>query len=325
MSEVVVVALYHFVALDKPERLRQPLLGLMHEHGVRGTILLANEGINGTVAGSREAIDALLAWLIDDPRFAGLEYKESVTDEMPFYRSKVKLKKEIVTMGVTDIDPAQNIGTYVEPRDWNALIEDPDITLIDTRNDYEVQIGSFDNAINPKTSNFREFPGFVEASLDPKKNKKVAMFCTGGIRCEKSTAYLKQRGFAEVYQLHGGILKYLEEVPEEESHWHGECFVFDERVTVEHKLNKGHYDQCHACRMPITEQDKKSEHYIPGISCPFCFDKTSAAQRQRFAERQKQVQLARHRAESHIGSDIAETIRQRKAAKLERKNRQRGR
>ena len=226
-------------------------------------------------------------------------------------------------MGVADIDPPQNAGTYVEPRDWNALIEDPDITLIDTRNDYEVQIGSFDNAINPATSSFREFPEFVDANLDPKKNKKVAMFCTGGIRCEKSTAYLKQRGFAEVYQLHGGILKYLEEIPEKESHWHGECFVFDERITVDHQLNQGHYDQCHACRMPITEQDKESEHYVPGISCPFCFDKTSAEQQQRFAERQKQVQLARYRAESHIGSDVAETIRQRKEAKLERKTRQR--
>ena len=323
MSEVVVVALYHFVTLDNPESLQQPLLDLMHEHGIKGTLLLAGEGINGTIAGSREAVDALLAWLKNDPRFTRLEHKESVTDEMPFYRSKVKLKKEIVTMGVADIDPAQNAGTYVEPRDWNALIEDPDITLIDTRNDYEVQIGSFDNAINPATSSFREFPEFVDANLDPKKNKKVAMFCTGGIRCEKSTAYLKQRGFAEVYQLHGGILKYLEEIPEKESHWHGECFVFDERITVDHQLNQGHYDQCHACRMPITEQDKESEHYVPGISCPFCFDKTSAEQRQRFAERQKQVQLARHRSESHIGSDVAETIRQRKQAKLERKNRQR--
>lgn len=323
MSEVVVVALYHFVALDHPERLRRPLLDLMHERGVKGTLLLANEGINGTIAGRRAAVEALLAWLKNDLRFAGLEHKESVTDEMPFYRSKVKLKKEIVTMGVADIDPAQNTGTYVEPKDWNALIEDPEITLIDTRNDYEVRIGTFDSAINPQTDSFREFPEFVKTNLDPEKHKKIAMFCTGGIRCEKSTAYLKQQGFAEVYQLQGGILKYLEEIPQKESHWHGECFVFDERTAVDHQLNKGHYNQCHACRMPITGKDQESEHYVPGVSCPYCFDKTSAEQRQRFAERQKQVQLAKERAETHIGSDVADIIRQRKTAKLELKNRQR--
>jgi len=322
MPEVVVVALYKFVALEKPERLRGPLLDLMQAHGIRGTLLLAIEGINGTVAGSRAAINALLAWLKNDPRFSGLEHKESVTDEMPFYRSKVKLKKEIVTMGVADIDPIRNTGNYVSPQDWNTLIEDPEVTLIDTRNDYEVQIGTFDNAINPETSNFREFPEFVKSSLDPEKHKKIAMFCTGGIRCEKSTAYLKQQGFADVYQLRGGILKYLEEVPEKDSHWHGECFVFDERVTVDHSLNRGHYDQCHACRMPITTEDKNSEHYLPGISCPHCFEQTSEEQRQRFAERQRQVTLAKNRGETHIGSDVADIICERKAAKLELKNRQ---
>lgn len=325
MAEIVVVALYQFVALGNPERLRQPLLDLMIKHGVKGTLLLANEGINGTIAGSRAGVEALLAWLKADSRFASLEYKQSITDEMPFYRSKVKLKQEIVTMGVAGIDPARNSGTYVDPKDWNALIEDPDITLIDTRNDYEVRLGTFHKAVNPHTNNFREFPEFVKANLDPEKNRKIAMFCTGGIRCEKSTAYLKQQGFAEVYQLRGGILKYLEEVPEDDSHWHGECFVFDERVTVDHQLNRGHYDQCHACRMPITPQDKESVHYAPGVSCPHCFDKTSEEQRQRFAERQKQVQLARQRDERHIGSDVADIIRQRKAAKQERKNRQRAR
>ena len=319
MSEVVVVALYHFVALDNPESLRRPLVDSMREHGVKGTLLLASEGINGTIAGSRAAVDALLAQLSSDPRFAELDYKESLTDEMPFYRSKVKIKKEIVTMGVANLDPTHNAGTYVEPRDWNALIEDPEITLIDTRNDYEVQIGSFDNAVNPQTHNFREFPEFVKANLDPARHKKIAMFCTGGIRCEKSTAYLKQQGYEEVYQLRGGILKYLEEVPEDNSHWHGECFVFDERVTVDHDLQRGHYNQCHACRMPITPEDQNSEHYVPGISCPHCFEQTSEEQRRGFAERQKQVELAKQRDEPHIGSTVADIILERKAAKLERK------
>ena len=323
MSEVVVVALYHFVALDNPERLRQPLLDLMGEHGIKGTLLLAKEGINGTFAGTRAAVDALLAWLKEDPRFEKLAHKESTTDEMPFYRGKVKLKKEIVTMGQGDLDPGQNSGTYVEPQDWNTLIEDPDVTVIDTRNAYEVRIGTFDNAINPRTDSFREFPAFVKSNLDPKKHKKIAMYCTGGIRCEKSTAYLKQQGFDQVYQLHGGILKYLEEVPKDKSHWRGECFVFDERVTVDHNLHRGNYDQCHACRMPITTQDKNSEYYVPGISCPHCFERTSEEQRQRFAERQKQVELAKQRGESHIGSEASNIIRERKEAKIEQKNRQR--
>jgi UPF0176 protein len=238
---------------------------------------------------------------------------------MPFYRSKVKLKKEIVTMGQGNLDRACKSDTYIEPRDWNTIIDDPEITLIDTRNDYEVRIGTFEKAINPKTESFREFPEFVQSNLDPARHKKIAMFCTGGIRCEKSTAYLKKLGFPEVYQLHGGILKYLEEVPQEESRWRGECFVFDERVTVDHELHKGHYDQCHACRMPITAEDKHSEHYVPGISCPHCIDQTSDGQRQRFAERQKQVELAKQRGEAHIGSAVTDIIRQRKRAKLERK------
>lgn len=319
MSDIVVVALYHFVALDKPQLLREPLLALMNEHGIKGTLLLANEGINGTISGSREAVDELLAWLKQDPRFSNLTHKESTTDEPPFYRSKVKLKKEIVTMGQADLDPEAHGGTYVEPKDWNALIEAPDVTLIDTRNDYEVRIGTFDKAVNPQTSSFREFPEFVASNLDPEKHKKIAMFCTGGIRCEKSTAYLKKQGFAEVYQLRGGILKYLEEVPKDASRWHGECFVFDERVTVDHDLNRGHYDQCHACRMPITAEEQNSEHYVPGISCPHCFEQTSEEQRRRFAERQKQVKLAKQRGEPHIGSEVAGVIRERKMAKLERR------
>src|SRR5690606_15378493 len=229
--------------------------------------------------------------------------KESYDSDMPFYRSKVKLKKEIVTMGVEDIDPTHIVGTYVKPKDWNALISDPDVTLIDTRNHYEVQIGTFKGAIDPNTTSFREFPEYSKKHLDPAKNKKVAMFCTGGIRCEKSTAYLKQQGFEEVYHLEGGILKYLEEVPEDESLWQGECFVFDNRVTVNHQLQKGHYDQCHACRMPITEEDKQHSHYTPGVSCHHCYDKTNEEQRERFREREKQMRLAKERGESHIGND----------------------
>jgi UPF0176 protein len=241
---------------------------------------------------------------------------------MPFYRSKVKLKKEIVTMGIEDIDPNDIVGTYVKAKDWNALISDPDVTLIDTRNNYEVQIGSFKGVIDPHTTTFREFPDYTKENLDPAKHKKVAMFCTGGIRCEKSTAYLKQQGFNDVYHLEGGILKYLEEVPEAESLWQGECFVFDNRVTVNHKLEKGHYDQCHACRMPITEDDKQHEHYVPGVSCHHCHDHTNEEQRARFREREKQIQLAKQRGENHIGDEARQARQQRKQAKISYKNQQ---
>jgi len=323
MAPVVVLALYRFVTLDKPETLRQPLLSLMRKNRIKGTLLLATEGINGTVAGSRGAIDALLAWLRNEPRLANPVYKESYTDEMPFLRSKVKLKKEIVTMGVAGIDPAESVGTYVKPEDWNALLADPEVTLIDTRNDYEVRVGTFRNAVDPKLTSFREFPRYVQENLDPRKHGKVAMFCTGGIRCEKSTAYLKELGFNEVYHLEGGILKYLEKVPIEETQWQGECFVFDERVTVNHDLHRGHYEQCNACRTPISAQDQQSEHYIKGISCPHCHDKTTTAQRRGFIERQKQVRLAGQRGEAHIGADAADVRERRKAIKLSEKNRQR--
>ena len=215
---------------------------------------------------------------------------------------KVKLKKEIVTMGVEDIDPNKDVGTYVDAADWNALISDPDVILVDTRNHYEFEIGTFKGAIDPKTETFREFPAYAKANLDPQKHKKVAMFCTGGIRCEKSTAYMKQQGFDEVYHLKGGILKYLEDVPKEESLWEGECFVFDNRVAVNHALEKGSYDQCHACRFPITEEDKRSPMYQPGVSCPRCYESRSDKQISRFKERQKQMELARDRDESHIGA-----------------------
>ncbi|MFT5083775.1 MAG: UPF0176 protein [Lentisphaeria bacterium] len=298
----VIAALYKFVALPDIEGTRVPLLNFCLEKGIKGTLLLAHEGINGTVSGTRENVDALIEYLKQDPRFSELEHKESIDEQQPFYRMKVKLKKEIVTMGVDDIDPNQSVGTYVEPRDWNALISDPEVTVIDTRNYYEFGIGSFENAINPNTTSFREFPEYVAGNLSPEKQKKVAMFCTGGIRCEKSTAYMKQQGFEEVYHLKGGILKYLEEVPKADSLWKGECFVFDSRVAVNHDLEKGNYDQCHGCRHPITEEEKLSENYIQGVACPRCFDAQTPEQRARFAERQKQIQLAETREQLHLGA-----------------------
>lgn len=320
---VVVAALYRFADFPDFESFRVPLTSLMLEECVKGTLLLAHEGINGTIAGSRSGVDAVLAWLQTDARFLGLEVKESYVHENPFYRTKVKLKKEIVTMGVEDIDPKQIVGTYVEPENWNDLISDPDVLLVDTRNNYEVEIGSFKNALNPATTTFREFPQYVEENLEPTKQKKVAMFCTGGIRCEKSTAYLKQQGFDEVYHLKGGILKYLEQVPEKESLWQGECFVFDNRVTVNHQLEQGSYDQCHACRMPITEADKDSEHYQKGVSCHYCYDKHSPEQVKRYAERERQMALAKERGEEHIGSSMQNKIQQRKEEKREYKKGQR--
>ncbi|WP_101676122.1 oxygen-dependent tRNA uridine(34) hydroxylase TrhO [Alloalcanivorax mobilis] len=305
-GSIVVAALYRFTRLDDIEALREPLLSRMLNNDVHGTLLLAREGINGTISGVREGIDAVLAWLREDGRFEGLEYKESFVDEHPFLRTKVKLKKEIVTMGVEDLDPHGERGTYLEPEQWNAVIADPQTLVIDTRNDYEYEVGTFEGAVNPDTKTFREFPEYVKHHLDPDKHKRVAMFCTGGIRCEKSTAYLKAQGFDEVYHLKGGILKYLEQTPPETSLWRGECFVFDERVTVDHHLRPGGYDQCHACRRPISEQDKASPLYRQGVSCPRCHDESSAEQKARFAERQKQIDLARQRGEAHRGQDPRE-------------------
>ncbi|MGS2724395.1 oxygen-dependent tRNA uridine(34) hydroxylase TrhO [Porticoccus sp. GXU_MW_L64] len=311
----VVCAMYKFVTLENYQQLREPLLATMEANRICGTLLLAREGINGTVAGSRKGIDALLHWLQQQPNLAGIDYKESCADNKPFLRTKVKLKKEIVTMGVEGVDPKKVVGTYVKPQDWNALISDPDVVLVDTRNDYEYQVGTFKNAINPNTTSFREFPQYVKDNMDPAVHKKVAMFCTGGIRCEKSTAYMKEQGFDEVYHLQGGILKYLEDVPAENTLWEGECFVFDERVTVNHHLERGQYDQCNACRMPITKADQQSDKYQRGVSCPHCYDKTSVADKARYAEREKQIQLARQRREVHVGGDAAKLIEARKAAK----------
>ncbi|MEH6567671.1 MAG: rhodanese-related sulfurtransferase [Halioglobus sp.] len=302
MSEVVVAALYKFVTLKDFHALREPLLDRCQQAEIKGTILLAHEGINGTIAGSREGIDLVLAYLRGDSRLAGLVHKESYDEHMPFYRMKVKLKNEIVTMGVDGIDPNELVGTYVKPEDWNALVNDPDVVLLDTRNDYEFGIGTFKGSLDPKTTTFREFPAFVRENLDPSRNKKVAMFCTGGIRCEKASAFMLNEGYEEVYHLEGGILKYLEEVPAEESTWEGECFVFDNRVAVNQALEKGQYDQCYGCRHPITEQDKLSAQYEKGVCCPGCYGSLSDDQKMRFAERQKQVDLAAARNEIHIGA-----------------------
>lgn len=321
-TEVVVCALYKFTAFEDFEVWRQPILDNLSENGVKGTLLLAHEGINGTIAGSKSAIEHTIAFLNGIPAVGEFTYKLSYTNEMPFYRTKVKLKKEIVTMGVTDIDPRTDAGEYVKPEDWNDLISDPEVVLIDTRNDYEYQVGTFKNAVNPNTDTFREFPEYIAQNLDKDKHKKVAMFCTGGIRCEKSTAYLKQQGFENVYHLQGGILQYFEDVKTEESLWDGECFVFDNRVTVNQELERGEYDQCYACRMPISEEDKQSEHYIQGESCPHCHDKTSLAQKQRFKDREKQLQLAKARGEHHIGGDVSNEIIQRRAEKQRAKQAQ---
>ena len=318
-KQYVTCAMYKFVALPNFESLRAPLLEAMTSNQIFGTLLLAAEGINGTVSGTREGIDNLLHWINQQPGLENIDSKESYDDKIPFYRTKVKLKKEIVTMGVEGIDPKRTVGTYVKPEDWNDLISDPDVVLVDTRNDYEVQVGTFKNAIDPKTTSFREFPEWSKNNLDAKKNKKVAMFCTGGIRCEKSTAYLKEQGFDEVYHLQGGILKYLEKVPENESLWQGECFVFDNRVTVDHNLNSGSYDQCHACRMPITEYEKTLDSYIEGVSCLHCHNKVSEQQLKRFAQRQKQVKLAKARGESHIGAAAQLDTERRRLEKKARK------
>lgn len=319
MPQFVVCALYKFVTLEDYPDLRQPLLDIMEQHGIRGTLLLAQEGINGTVSGTRTGVDSLLAWLRADSRLADLDHKESYSDHIPFNRPKVKLKKEIVTMGVEGIDPKSVVGTYVAPTDWNELISQPDVLLVDTRNNYEVQIGTFKNAINPQTESFRQFPSYIKENFDPAKHTKIAMFCTGGIRCEKSTAFLKEQGFENVYHLKGGILKYLEEVPEPESLWEGECFVFDERVAVNHNLEKGQYDQCNACRAPITEADKLSPTYQQGISCLHCHDKISPDQKARFTEREKQMELAKQRGEAHIGAAAAKTLTAKRQKKYSKK------
>ena len=298
-------ALYKFVSLPDYKALQAPILKACQDNHIKGTLLLAEEGINGTIAGLPENIHVLLTFLRCNPRFknrfADLEHKESFASEHPFYRMKVKLKKEIVTLGVPGVSPTKKVGTYVKPADWNALISDPEVMLIDTRNDYEVDIGTFKGAIDPRTKTFREFPEYIAEHFDKTKHKKVAMFCTGGIRCEKASSYMMDQGFEEVYHLQGGILKYLETVPEAESMWQGECFVFDQRVAVKHNLEVGEFDQCYACRHPLSPAEMQSPQYSAGISCPYCFNKTTEDKRARLIERQKQVMLAKQRGETHIG------------------------
>ena len=301
-----VAALYHFTRFDDCEPLRAPLEHLCRAQGVKGTLLLAAEGINGTIAGPPAAIARVLDHIRTMPGCAALEVKFSSAATMPFHRLKVRIKPEIVTMGEPSIDPLAIVGTYVAPEDWNALIADPDTIVIDTRNDYEVAIGSFANAIDPRTATFRDFPAWFRSQRDhllgQGKPPKVAMYCTGGIRCEKSTAFLKQEGVEEVFHLKGGILKYLETIPEEESLWRGECFVFDQRVAVGHGLVQGSHVLCPACRMPVNEADKASPLYEEGVSCPACHHQRTDAQRAGYRERHRQEKLAAAQGRSHIGA-----------------------
>ena len=289
---LIVAALYHFTRFTDPAALRGPLARLACQQGIRGTLLLAPEGINGTIAGSRAGIDAMLAHIRALPGCEGLEWKESTASQSPFGRMKVRLKREIVTMGQPDVDPRARVGHYVAPQDWNALISAPDVAVIDTRNDYEAAIGSFAGAIDPGTRSFRDFPKWWQENAARFHNKRIAMFCTGGIRCEKSTNYLLSQGVEQVYHLQGGILKYLEDVPRQDSMWQGECFVFDRRVSLTHGLRQGRHELCHACRRPLAPEDRARPEYEPGVCCHRCADEYSAADRQRFRDRQRQFQRA---------------------------------
>ena len=304
-----IAALYQFARFDDPKTLRAPLLALCEENGVRGTLLLAREGINGTIAGSDSGVEAVLDHIRTLPGCDAIEVKESRAEGLPFHRTKVRLKKEIVTMGQPDLDPLAGVGTYVAPEDWNALISDPDTIVIDTRNDYEVSIGSFAGSINPMTGTFRDFPEWFarerERLLGSGNPPRVAMFCTGGIRCEKASAFLKKEGLDDVFHLKGGILAYLEQMPEEESRWQGECFVFDQRVAVGHALSAGTHDLCFACRRPVSPSDKQSAFYEAGVSCAACHDERDDAQRASYRERHKQEMLAAQQGRTHVGAVFA--------------------
>ncbi|WP_116132986.1 rhodanese-related sulfurtransferase [Tropicimonas sp. IMCC34043] len=299
----IVAALYHFTRFPDPAALKAPLAALCCQQGVTGTLLLAPEGINGTIAGTRAGIDAALAHIRSLPGCAGIDWKESTAEAMPFGRMKVRLKREIVTMGEPQVDPTAAVGRYVEPADWNALIAAPDVAVIDTRNAYEVAIGTFEGAVDPGIDSFRDFPGWWQANRERFHNKRIAMFCTGGIRCEKSTNYLMGLGEAEVFNLKGGILKYLEKIPAEESLWQGDCFVFDQRVALTHGLAPGRHGMCHACRRPVSPEDMAAPGFEHGVSCPQCVEEFSEADRERFRERQRQVRLAAERGERHLGAE----------------------
>ena len=301
-EQALVAAFYKFVELPDYRDLRSPLLQRCNDLGLLGTILLAGEGLNGTVAGPEEGVRQLFEILRQDPRLADLEAKLSWAQEIPFYRMKVRLKKEIVSLGVSGIDPVNEVGEYVAPEKWNELIARPDVRLIDTRNDYEVHLGSFEGAEDPQTRSFRQFPAWVGDHLDPREDVHVAMFCTGGIRCEKATAYLKRQGFANVYHLEGGILNYLERIDPRDSKWSGDCFVFDNRVTVDHELREGDFQVCPACRMPLTAEDREAPEFEPHVSCPKCFDRLTPERREGLLERARQIELAAERGEKHLGS-----------------------
>ena len=302
-NEILVAALYKFVEIDDLLSLQSNLYEICEKNNIMGTILIANEGINGTISGKNNEINQTISLLKSDKRFANIEIKYSSTNKQPFHRMKVRLKKEIVTIGLPEINPNKKVGTYVKPDDWNDLISDPNVVVIDTRNKYETKIGSFQNALDPETSSFREFPDWVKKFKSSKENanKKIAMFCTGGIRCEKASSLMKEEGFENVYHLQGGILKYLETIDKENSLWNGECFVFDQRVCLTDELEVGSYKMCFACRMPITHEEMQNEKYIEGISCIYCYDKTTKEKKERFGSRQKQILLAKERGEKHLG------------------------
>ena len=301
-ADRVVAALYRFVTLENYADLKTPLLEVCRQAEVKGTLLLAREGINGTIAGSQTGVDSVIRWLRRDPRLADLDWKESRHAAAPFHRMKVKLKKEIVTMGVSGVDPSEKVGTYVAPKGWNDLIADHETIVIDARNDFEIQVGTFEGAINPKTNRFSELPQWLEEHRAELLNKKVAMFCTGGIRCEKATSYLKGRGVEDVFHLKGGILQYLENIPEAESRWYGECFVFDGRVSVKHDLKLGDYELCYACRSPVSAAGRMSDNFVAGVSCDHCIGQRSDEQRARYATRQVQIKRAEEQGKVHIGA-----------------------
>lgn len=301
-GEAMIAAFYKFIPLADYTEMRGPLQQRCEDLGLLGTILLANEGINGTVSGPERAVLRLFERLRADPRLSNLHYKTSWADEQPFYRMKVRLKKEIVSLGVEGIDPNRMVGEYVAPGDWNELIRRPGVRLVDTRNDYEVHLGTFAGAEDPNTRSFRQFPQWVEDHLDPERDEHVAMFCTGGIRCEKATSYLLQQGFKNVYHLDGGILNYLESVDPAKSSWQGDCFVFDNRVTVDHELRQGDLQVCPACRMPVTGEDRLSAKFELHVSCPRCFDRLTPEKREGLLERARQIDLAAARGEKHLGS-----------------------
>jgi UPF0176 protein len=304
MSHIITAAFYQFVALPDFAQLREPLMACCEENSIKGTILLAPEGINGTIAGHVAQVHAVLAFIRSDVRLANLEHKEAIAKKMPFYRMKIRLKKEIVHLGVAGVNPSKMAGTYVKPADWNALIDDPNVVMVDVRNDYEVAIGSFPGALNPQTKTFAELPAWLEQQSTLKEKPKIAMFCTGGIRCEKSTALLRAQGFNNVFHLQGGILKYLEVVPARDNRWQGECFVFDERVAVGPGLKHGNFEFCRSCRYPLGPQDRESPLFVRGVSCAHCHASLSEERKRSLAERQKQVELAEGRNELHVGAQF---------------------